>query len=809
MFRSHLKIALRTLYREKLYVLINVSGLSLGIACCIILGLFLHSELTYDRYHANHRNIYRIVNEATTSGKVDALALTSAALAPLLSKDYPEIESYVRFRYNPRMLLRHGDDAFYWENVLFADENAFDVFTHAYVYGDPAGALTDPSTIAVSQSFAEKYFGDANPIGKTIKSDASQYKITLVFADLPENTHLKYDALVSYNSLPSFGDDESILRQMLWSSSDFTYLVLPEGYDVDGFEEIIDAFYERYMAKIGESLDTSIRFWLEPLTAIHLESDLQYDYPTGNKLHVYGFSAVAIFILFVACINYMNLATARSVKRAREVGMRKVLGASRSQLVLQFLAESVSFSLISLLFGLALVKVLFALTPIGDLLGKQELMSFTQEPLLLWAMLALSLFTGLVSGIYPAFYLSSVLPISALTTTSRSGKKGFWTRQFLVLLQFIISIGVIASTILMAFQMDYMANKPLGYNKDDLVVIRLQGADAIEKIPTIRNELASYNNILDISTTYVMPGGLIPLNIVRVESNEGVMTNQILSRMPVGDDFIKAMGIPLVSGRDFSRKFLTDIGLSVVVNETMVEKMGWTEPLGKKVAVGPSSGRVIGVVRDFHFHSLHRQVEPLVLHPVQIDYGSLPPAARAGMSMILLLRISDQGISQTLNYLTDQFMTFDPKHPFEYEFLDDSLDQLYMSERRIMRLTGIFSAICIFISCLGLFGLAAFTTEKRTKEIGIRKVLGAKTSQIILMLSRSIILLVVIAAVIASVASYLAMDEWFSGFAYRAGINPLVFLLSALMATAVAYATIAAQSYRTASANPALALRHE
>jgi len=809
MFSSHVKIVLRTLYREKLYVLINVSGLSLGIACCLILGLFLHSELTYDRHHVNHKRIYRIVNEATTGGKVDALALTSAALAPLLSKDYPEIESYVRFRFNTRTLLRHGDDAFYWENVWFADENVFDVFTHEYIYGDPSGALTDPSAIAVSESFARKYFGDVNPIGETIRSDLSQYKITLVYADLPENTHLKCDALISYNSLPTFGENESILRQMLWSSSDYTYLVLPEGYEVDAFRDIIDAFYERYMVKIGESIDTSIRYWLEPLPDIHLESDLQYDQPTGNKLHVYGFSAVAIFILLVACINYMNLATARSVKRAREVGMRKVLGASRTQLILQFLGESVSFSLVSLLIGLVLVKVLFALTPIGDLLGKQELMSFTEEPLLLWAMLALSLVTGLVSGVYPAFYLSSVLPISALTTTSRSGKKGFWLRQFLVLLQFVISIGVIACTILMVAQMNYIANKPLGFSKENRVVVRLQGADVIEKVPTIRNELSSNSSILDVSTTAVIPGGLMPLNIVRVENNEGVMTNQILSRMPVGDDFIKAMGIPLIMGRDFSKKLLTDIGLSVVVNETMVEKMGWTEPLGKRVAAGPSTGRVIGVVEDFHFQSLHRQVEPLVMHPMQIDYGSLPPAARAMVSLMLLLHISGEEVSQTLGYLSDQFVTFDPKHPFEYEFLDDSLDELYMSERRLTRLTGIFSGICIFISCLGLFGLASFTTEKRTKEIGIRKVLGATTSQIILMLARSVIVIVIIAAVIASVTSFLAMDEWLSGFAYRAGVNPLVFLLSALIAISVAYVTIALQSFRTAQANPALALRYE
>lgn len=809
MLTSHLKITLRTLYREKMYVLINISGLSLGIACCIILGLFLQSELTYDRHHVNHKRIYRIANEITTSGKVDAAAITSMALGPMLAKDYPEIEAYVRFRFMPRTLLRHGDDAFYWENVFIADENVFDVFTFHYIYGDPTGALSGPSSIAVSESFAEKYFGDANPIGKTISGDLSQYKITLVFADLPENTHLKCNALISYNSLPAFPDNESILRNMLWGIADFTYLLMPANYQVQSFREISEAFYARYMDKIGRSVNSSFRFWLEPLADIHLESDLLYDYPTGNKLHIYGFSAVAIFILLVACINYMNLATARSVKRAREIGMRKVLGASRTQLIVQFLGESILFALIALVVGLVLVQVIFALTPINDLLGKEHLMNFTEEPILLWWMFGLSLFTGVISGIYPAFYLSSILPISALTDTSRSGKKGFRLRQCLVLLQFIMSIGVIACTILMAIQMRYISGKPLGFNKENLVTIRLQGADLIEKVPTIRNELSKNSNILNISTTAVMPGGLIPLNLIKVEDNEGVMTDQTVSRMPVGDDFMKVMDIPLVLGRDFSKKLLTDVGISVIVNETMVERMGWNQPLGKRVAAGAATGRVIGVAKDFHFKSLHKQVEPLVMNAMQDDFSSLPPAVRATVSRTLLLRISGEEVSQTLNYLTDLFLEFDPKHPFEFEFLDDALDRLYLSERQLMKLTGIFSGICIFISCLGLFGLASFTTERRTKEIGIRKVLGATTAQIILMLSSSIIWIVLIAAVIASLSAYFAVDEWLSSFAYRAGINPLVFVLSALIAIAVAFITIALQSFKTARANPVHALQYE
>jgi putative ABC transport system permease protein len=570
------------------------------------------------------------------------------------------------------------------------------------------------------------------------------------------------------------------------------------------------------MEELGKKLNSSARLWLEPLADIHLSrTSLKYDQPPGNIYHVYGFAAIALFILVVACINYMNLATARSVKRAREIGMKKILGAGRSQLICQFMGEAIVFSIIAFLISLVLVKASFDLGPVNELLGKQELMDLTKNPELLLWIFGLSLLTGIISGIYPAFYLSSIRPISALTTTSHSGKKGFHLRQFLVLVQFIISTGVISCTILMAVQMDYVAKKPLGFDKENKLVINLQGADLIEKVPVIKNELEKNSKILSLTTTRVMLGQKLGISLIKIEDNDKLMSEQLINLMLISKDFLNVMGIPIVNGRDFSKRLLTDVGISLVVNETLVNRMGWTQPLGKKVgaAGGGVVARVIGVAKDFHFDSLRRQVEPLVMAALDDDFSNLPPAQRAAQARKLVVHISEEEVSDTLDFLREKFVEFDPKHPFEGEFLDDILDKVYMSDRKIMQLTGIFSGICILISCLGLFGLASFATQRRTKEIGIRKVIGASTSQIIFMLSASIIWIVLVAAVIASAASYYAIIiKWLANFAYTIDIYPLVFLvflLSALIAIAVAFATIAAQSYKTARTNPVKSLRYE
>lgn len=810
--RNYLLVLLRTLRREKLYAAINIAGLSLGIACCLILGLFLRSELTYDHHNVNREHIYRIVNEFTFNGSTDRLAKTSRMLGPMLAAEFPQIvKSYVRFQSNATsggVAIHHGNDTFFWENSYFVDDAVFDVFTHKILYGDPKTALLNGG-VAVSATFAKKYFGNANPVGEFFTTDVGiPNQITLVFDDQPVNTHLKYDML--YSSHEPFlrdADNPTMRRQALWSYGNYTYLLMAPGFDPATWPRYSDAFYKKYMAEIGKAVNGSWHSWLQPLTATHLQSEVGYDLPNGNVIYLYGCTAVAVFILVVACINYMNLATARAARRTRSVGIRKILGASRLELGLQFLGEALLFALIALVVGVVIVEVVLKLTPLNSLMSQEVSLNLRAEPTLLGWLLGLAVLMGLLSGLYPAIYLSSWAPISAITGKYTTGRGNLRLREALVLLQFTISAAVIACTLLMVAQMRYVANKSLGFQKENRLVVTLRGTTTIDKISTLRTEFAKDSHILGVSEAQVMLGQDTNINVSRVDKNEGGTTTASLMTVPVGEDFVSVMGLQILQGRDLSKRLLTDVGTNVLVNETLVRKLGWSDPIGKHINFG-QNGRVIGVVRDFNFRSLHTPVEPLVMYPTTHDFSDVPEVFRPFQQRLLILKISGEDVGHTLGYIERTMTAIDPKHPFEYTFLDDSLDQLYKSEHQLMRLIGIFSAVCIFIACLGLFGLASFTTEQRTREIGTRKVLGATTWEIIGLLARRILVLVLIAAALAAVIAYFAIDEWLTGFAYRAGINPWIFVLSAASAAAVAFVTVALQSYKTASADPVQALRY-
>ena len=811
--RNYLIVLLRTLRRERLYAAINIAGLSLGIACCLILGLFLRSELTYDAYNEHASQIYRVVNEFNINGNTDKFAVTSRMLGPMMKADNPQILEFVRLQNNANgagVAVRHANDTYYWEKSFFASPNVFQVFTHELIYGDPRTALTEENSVAVSETFARKYFGTANPIGAIVTTDAGiQNKITAVFADQPPNTHLKYDILWSENT-PTLrdADNPTARRQSLFGVGIYTYVLMTPGFDPNSWPRMSDEFYNRYMVDIGKSIKASWHSWLQPLTAIHLDAEFPYDEPNGNKLYLYGCAAVAIFILVVACINYMNLATARAMRRARSVGIRKILGASRLSLGVQFLGEALLFSLIALVLGLALVEVLMKFTPLNTLMGDQVLLNLRQQPALLAWIVGLGLAMGLLSGLYPAIYLSSWAPLTALTGKPVGGRGNLRLREVLVLTQFTISAAVIACTLLMGAQMRYVANKSLGFRRENQLVVTLRGTNTIDKLPAIRTELAKNAHILGVAQSLIIPGQLGPVNVAQVENNQGTLDQEGLINEPIGDDFVKVMGLKLLQGRDFSTKLLTDVGTNWLVNEALVRKMGWTEPIGKRIVLGLQSGRVVGVVQDFNFKSLHFAIEPLAMYTLVNDFSGTPEIFRPFQRRLMLVSISGEDVGGTLDFIEKAMSRVDAKHPFEYAFLDDSLDNLYKAEHRLTRLIGIFATVCIFIACLGLFGLAAFTTEQRTREIGTRKVLGASTWQIIVLLSRPILILVLIASALASGLAYFAMDEWLSGFAYRAGINPLIFLLAAAAAATVAFTTVALQSFKAASADPVHALRH-
>ncbi|GAB4195559.1 MAG: ABC transporter permease [Wenzhouxiangellaceae bacterium] len=811
MFSHYAKIALRSLSREKSYAIINLLGLALAVTCSMILFLYVRGELTYDQHNVRHDRIYRIVNILTTNGQADRHALTSQVLAPMLENEYPQLGEFVRVRNLAinRNVLRHNDIELYWDDLRLADENIFDVFTHEAVYGDLQGSLEDPSSIVISERLARAYFGDSNPIGETLSTDTFDYQVTAVFKDLPENTHLKYNALLSMNRLRVFGiTDNYQSPEQFFSAETYTYLLLDEGLDQAQLDRMLNQFYEKYMAPVGRRINASAELISQPLDEVHFISGYTYDQPTGNIFYVYGFIAVALFLVLVASINYTNLATARAAKRSKEIGMRKILGASKQQLINQFLGESVSYAVVAGVAGVILIFILSYTGVLSSLFGKTALFDITREPLLIvWIMLG-AVIIGMIAGAYPSFYLANISPLTAITSARKAHRGRLSLRQALVFLQFFVSIGVIAATAIMAMQMNYVASKPLGFDRTNKIAVQLRGVEVLERISVMKNELLKHPRINGVAETTYVPGSEVLVNLIPIENDSGQMEVTSVSRIFAGQEFIDVMNIEIVDGRDFSKRLLTDVGTSVLVNETLVRKMGWDEPLGKRIQV--SNSRVIGVMRDFHFRSLHEAVEPLMIMPFPNDaLENLDAVVRNLVSRELVIDVDGEDMRATIEHIGDVVAEFDPDHPFEFRFFDDLLSRLYSNETTLINLTAIFAGICIFISCLGLYGLAAFTTVQRTKEIGIRKVLGASTQDIVLLLARSLLVLVLVAAVVASMVSYAVMKNWLSIFAYRTEISLWIFVLSTLVVALLAFITVTLQTYRTAQSNPINALRYE
>lgn len=806
MLGNNVRVALRRLRHDRSYALINVLGLGLAVTCCLVLFLYIRTELTYDRHNHEHERIYRVVNETTANGKADRHALTSHALGPLLLKDQPESGQFVRFRNLaiPRTVFRHGQTQSSWDDVRFADGNVFDVFTHRAVFGELQGALADPSSIAVSRSFARRYFGERNPVGETISTDTFNYRITAVFEDLPRNTHLRYSALISMQRLNAFGINDNISPQQLLNLTGYTYIKLAEGADERTLQGLLTSLADQYANALGPM---SIRFFVQPLTAIHFDSGWRYDQPTGNIFYVRCFVAVALFLILVACINYTNMATARAAKRAAEIGMRKVVGASRADLVAGFLCESVIYVLLALIVGVLVLETAATLTPFGTMLDGKVVLSFWREPALLGWILLGALLIGIVAGAYPALYLSRISPLAALTLTRREAAAGLSLRHFLVFLQLFVSIGVIAATLSMARQMQYVMSKPLGFERENRLVLLLRGLDVLERIPVIQNELRKHSNVVDVTRTSFVPGDEVALRLMPIETSEGQIEQAAINEVMVGEEFVSVMGIEVGLGRDFSKRLLTDTGMSVVVNQTLVEQMGWQDPIGKRIG---REGRVVGVVEDFHFASLHEPVGPVVLRPFPRDeLDNIGNLERNLIWRLLVVRIADSDQAETIDYVASVLSRFDPSHPFEFRFLDDLVREQYRSENNLITVAAVLSVVCIFISCMGLLGLATFTTAQRKREIAVRMVLGSSVLDIVLLLSKSLLVSVGIAGILASVASFLAIDDWLSAFAYRTDIELWIFVASTLAIALLGLCPVAVHAVKSARASPARTLAYE
>ncbi|MEX0902370.1 MAG: FtsX-like permease family protein [Pseudohongiellaceae bacterium] len=810
MFINSVNLSLRTLARNRLYVLINVAGLALAMACCLFMGFYLYGELTYDHHHVNRDQIFRIADayeDYDTGNQRRELALTSPMLGPMLARDFPEIQAFVRFRpLQGDVLIRHEGQGFYWQNTYYADDNVFNVFTHNIVFGDPETALVDPQSMAISATVARTYFGDANPVGQLLSlEDGDIRRVSLVFDDLPGNSHLKYDALFSHNH-PSLTIAEADVPRFLYGVNTYTYLLMRPGYAAAEFDDVQQTFYQRYMEELSSTrTNRAWDAWLQPLTSIHLGPALLDDQPTGNRLNLYVLTSVMVFILLIACSNYTNLATAGYFKRRKEVAIRKILGEGASALVSQFLLESLALALVSACLGVFIVELLTSSGAWGMALTNVQHLNLTWNPVVLLSVIGFCVVIGALSGFYPALYLSSVSPLSGLfeNRDRKVGSINLRLRELLILLQFTISVGVLASTTLVALQVKYLTARPLGFQAENRILVTLRGQTLIDQIPVIENLLAGHAGVLGVTYGTSNMGQEFTVNATRMESDSGSMESVQVAHMAIADNFLEVMGMTLSEGRNFSPLVATDSNNAILVNEALVDVMGWEQPIGKSVqATWGSRGTVVGVVQNFNFKSLHSEVEPFLMY--QPGFST---ASRLGPERLLVVQIAANQAESALEFVEDTVTSLDAGRPFEYEFLNSSLDELYLSERSLLYLISGFSLISIVITCLGLFGLAAFTTEQRSREIGIRKVLGASRWQIAGLLGNRILLLTVVGTIISTAVAYPVINRWLAVFAYRMEINPLVFLLAAGIVGLIAYGTIVMQTLRIATINPAATLR--
>jgi len=807
MFSNYLKIAVRNLLRHRLYSLLNVLGLATGMAVCALILLWVQDELSYDRFHEHADRIYRITVSVTSpEGPMEA-PVAAGVIGPALRQDVAGVAAAARlWRAGDNTLIGAGEKRFYEDDFYWADPEIFDVFTFPLLRGDPETALAAPNSVVITGETARKYFPEEDPMGKTIRvGDAEDYRVTGVLEEIPAHSHRRFDFLGSA-STTRIDEQEFLLR---WTAGRYsTYLRLQEGSDPAQIEAGLRRIVEENIGEMLKQFGVGFAYKLQPLTEIHLHSHLIGEVGVnGDIAYVYAFSAIAAFVLLIACINFTNLATARSAGRAREVGVRKVAGAYRRQLIGQFLGESLLICALGLVVSLALIEVLLPF--FNDLAGKELRLEYASDAWILGALAGMALIAGLAAGSYPAFFLSSFEPASVLKGTGQPavGKARF--RSILVVAQFAISTGLIVGTLIISAQIDYIRSKDLGFEEENVVTIPLRTDAMRRRWEAIRADLLRNPDVLGVGACSDLPG---QVGNKRSIWKKGAPPEEvlILSMMQVDYDFVRTVGVKVIEGRSFSREFGGDAAGAYLVNEAAVRLLGEGPAVGKEIGEpdteGPGLGDfspILGVVKDFHFTSLHTPIEPLVLELVADEQGA------ADNFGYLAVRIRPGNLSNALASLEETWERHAGSAPFEYAFLDEELDQLYRAEERLGKVLRTFAGLAIFVACLGLFGLASFTAEQRTKEIGIRKALGASVANIVLLLSKEFTKLVVVANAIAWPAAYLGMREWLEGFAYRVDLGPGMFVLGGIVALAIAWLTVSWQAIRAALANPVDALRYE
>ena len=793
MIKSNIKIAIRSLLRHKAFSFINILGLAVGIAACFLIFLYVSFETSFDKFNSKADRIYRVVADVKTPTETIKSCWVTSPVAINLRRDFPEIETAVRIA-EDQVLVKKGNVKFEEKHAVLADSTLFDVFDFPLMAGNKKTALVEPMSVIISQTAAKKYFGDANPMGQEIQltGDAINAKITGVMKDIPKNSQIEADLIISQSSAKQLGDEMSDSE---WTNhTNYTYILVRPNTNVKALAAKFPAFQEFHHGADAKRLQMQDYLSLEPLLDVYLKSK-RGGFVTGNINNIYIFSAIALFILLIACVNFINLTTARSAERAKEVGIRKVAGALRFQLARQFITESIIICLIA--FVLSIVLAALALPLFNQLAGKEISSSIFNNPLHIISLFILSVFIGLVAGFYPSLVLSSFKPVSVLKGRFSTGTRGMILRKSLVVFQFTISIILITATIIVYRQLSYMRSQDLGFSKEQTVIINTswdKNKDAFKQ------SLSAIPGVISTTMSSHVPGGGSNSAYSEVENKKGEMQKSNLDLYFVDFDYINQYNLKLAAGRGFSKDFSTDSTQAMVINEAASKMLGYGTPqeaIGRRFNQWGKQGQIIGVLKNFHYKSLQSNIPPLVMRYEPWGMG------------IISVKVSGANLPNTLKTIGEKWAQFIPNRPFEYTFLDEFFDKQYSTEEHFGNLFLNFAALAIFISCLGLLGLSSYSTMQRTKEIGIRKVLGASASGIVNLLSIEFIKLVLIALVIAVPVVWFGMNKWLQEFAYRSTITWWVFCLAGLVAVLIAFSTISFQAIKAAIANPVKSLRTE
>lgn len=806
MFKNYLKTAIRNLLRYKGFAIINISSLTIGIVGCLVIGLFVWDEWQYDKKIPGGENVYRIYEERKNNDVITYGAPVPPAYASFLKRTYPEVDTTTRILMTlDKFLMEVDEKRNYEDKGWFVESSFFDVFPLKFVNGDPSTALTQPRTVVITEDIAKKYFNNENPINKTLYIDKDTFAVKGVLAKLPEHFHLNFRYLMS---LPSAGIQRERMERWTWHQF-YTYIKLKPGANVQQLQDKFQAHIKKEIFPTLTQAGSTFLPFFQPLKDIHLQSaDFIYDNAVrGNQTYVKALTIIALFVLVIACFNFINLATARSFRRAKEIGVRKVIGAERKQLIIQFIGETILLSVLSML--LAIIATFFVVPLLNQFTGKSIAFNPFTNPILGLIILAAGVVIGMLAGIYPALVLSGFQPIKVLKNMKLIGSGGgAWLRQALVVIQFALSVLLIVSTTIVYRQTKYLNNADLGFNNEQVIYFQTRG-DVDTKLETFKDEIKRSPNVASVTSGYGLPGDLYAGDGVTTIGPDGEKERS--ANVFLGDhDYVKTLGLRIIAGRDFSKDMATDVREAFLVNETAVKEWGfgtpekaigqpihWNEWVPQDTLNPVKKGKIIGVVEDFHYKSLHEKVTPSV---IQI-YPQFV------LKVAVKLKTTD--IKNTIAYINGVWNKFSPGYPLDYKFMDETYGAMYKAESKLSDLLWIFTVMAIIVGCMGLFGLAAFSAEQRTKELGIRKVLGANAFNIVGLLSKNFLVLVVISSLIAFPIAWWAMNNWLEDFPYRVNISWWIFGIAIIAALAIALLTVSFQAIKAALANPVKSLRTE